>query len=68
MPRKPTLPVELEFVFSRDQPRRLSLVIALLEAELRQHPAPPTPTDEATSLATSQASDTTTHPLGGQPS
>lgn len=35
MSKEPTLRVELQSIFVRDQQRRLSLVITLLEEELR---------------------------------
>ena len=43
MPKEPIPRVEFQSIFVRDQQRRLSLVIELLEEEFRLHSPPPQP-------------------------
>ena len=66
MSKKPTPRVELQSIFIRDHQRRLSLVIELLEEELRLRSKPPQSTDVTLGQELAQALATSTIQIGGQ--
>lgn len=66
MSPKPTPTVELQSIFTRDHQRRLSLVIELLEEELRLRSKPPQSTDVTLGQEPARALATSTIQIGGQ--
>jgi len=66
MTPKPIPTVEFQSIFIRDHQRRLSLVIELLEEELRLRSKPPQSTNAAPCQEPAQALTTSTIQIGGQ--
>jgi hypothetical protein len=66
MSKKPTPTVGLQSIFIRDHQRRLSLVIELLEEELRLRSKPPQSTAPAFCQEPARALTTSTIQIGGQ--
>jgi len=66
MSQKPIPTVELQSIFTRDHQRRLSLVIELLEEELRLRSKPPQSTAATPGPEPALALTTSTIQIGGQ--
>lgn len=66
MPRKPIPKAELQSIFIRDHQRRLSLIIELLEKELRLRSKPPQSTVSASEQKPVRTVSISTIQIGGQ--